>query len=119
MLNNQKKSVSIKLESHDRSVIEEITKNLHDALFKIPGMGSDSTNIRIQSIFLPKKKSRITVLLSPHVYSKSKEHYAIVTYSVRLDIYTRGNIDMASIVGQIKSMKAIPGFSIKHFQLFQ
>ncbi len=44
-------------------------------------------NLKFSIISLPKKKKKITLLSSPHVFKKAREQFEIVTYSFVISIF--------------------------------
>jgi ribosomal protein S10 len=56
------------------------TSNLANLLFITGLFVSISSTIKYRSVMLPKKKKRFTLIRSPHVNKKSKEHFQFTKY---------------------------------------
>ena len=63
-----KKTYSLVFSSSNLSLLQKVKKKMK------------KLNITHSWVSLPKKKKRFTLLRSPHVNSKSKEHFEIITY---------------------------------------
>lgn len=55
-------------------------------------------NIEFSITYLPKKKKKITLLKSPHVYKKAREQFEIIKYSLIIKIYTNINSKLFNIL---------------------
>lgn len=58
----------------------------------------EKQNIKFNLIFLPKKKKKITLLKSPHVYKKAREQFEIIKYSLLLNIKSYINSKLFNIL---------------------
>lgn len=67
-------SLKIKLSSNNIQDLLKYSCLLKDQLL--------SFSIKFSSIGLPKLKRKFTLLKSPHVHKKSKEHFALHSYSI-------------------------------------
>ena len=55
-------------------------------------------NIDFSIAYLPKKRKKITLLKSPHVYKKAREQFEIIKYSIVIKIYDNINSKLFNIL---------------------
>lgn len=72
-------SVRIRLESYEHRVLDKVVSNIIKAVLR-------SGNKVVGPIPLPTKKERFTVLRSPHIDKKSREHFERKTHKRIIDI---------------------------------
>jgi len=75
--------MTLKLKSHCIKTLETYLLYIQNNLKLL--------NLSSNSFFLPKKEKRITLLRSPHVFKKSKEHFKLTKYTVILKIKNNNN----------------------------
>lgn len=92
------KRISLKVSSNDLKVLLKYISYLKFQFKKF--------SVPFQLTFLPKYKTRFTLLRSPHVYKKSKEHFAICSFSAvfyfRCNLKLLNYIDFESFKKEIK-----------------
>ena len=79
---NQK--IRIKLKSYDHSLVDKSSEKIVKAV-KATGA------VVVGPIPLPTKKEKFTVLKSPHVNKKARDHYQLCTYKRLVDIYSNSS----------------------------
>lgn len=78
-----KKSVQIKLKSYCKTTLHFYLNHITECL--------SNENLNVNSIFLPTKKTRLTLLRSPHVYKKAKEQFENQLFSGLIKINIENN----------------------------
>ncbi|MGV3279135.1 30S ribosomal protein S10 [Rickettsiales bacterium LUAb2] len=97
-----KTSVKIKLESYEHSILDKVVSNIIKAVLR-------SGNKVVGPIPLPTKKERFTVLRSPHIDKKSREHFQRHTHKRIIEIVNYNPQTM----NLLKSVELDPAVDIK------
>lgn len=77
---NKNKNITLLIKSYDSFLIDNYIKLISN---------SNKNNIFLDTTNLPLNKSKYTVLRSPHIFNKSREHYISKTYKSQVNIIVK------------------------------
>ncbi len=77
-------------------VLSAPSKDAIDNYINLISKTINQTSIKI--VWLPKKKSRITLLKSPHVNKRAKEHFEMNTYKAKLTFSSNNQFEQRNLM---------------------